>query len=121
MDHIKKEIKEIEENPEDLEEWIDLIILGFDGAWRQGYSAEEIVECLEAKQSKNETREWPDWRMLTKPLNIKEKKQIKCEGCGNMINIDSNNIPINSRDQHSEWCRYVWGRRGWRQLGVYDG
>jgi hypothetical protein len=62
IDHITKELKEIEKDPTDLKEWIDVVILGFDGAWRAGYTPEEIVEALEAKQTKNENRKWPDWR-----------------------------------------------------------
>lgn len=34
LDHIKKEIKEIEDGKNDLKEWIDLIILSFDGLLR---------------------------------------------------------------------------------------
>lgn len=62
VDHIQKELKEIRENPNDLEEWIDVIILAIDGAWRSGHTAEEIVEKLQYKQAKNESRRWPDWR-----------------------------------------------------------
>jgi hypothetical protein len=62
VDHIRKELREIEANPDDLSEWIDVIILGFDGAWRAGYTPTEIVAALEAKQAKNEGRQWPDWR-----------------------------------------------------------
>ncbi len=63
--HIRKELKEIGRNPDDLEEWIDVVILGLDGAWRSGASIEEIVAMISAKQQKNEKREWPDWRTLT--------------------------------------------------------
>jgi hypothetical protein len=62
LDHIHKELNEIEENPDDVEEWIDVIILAFDGAFRTGHSAKEIIETLQAKQFKNEQRKWPDWR-----------------------------------------------------------
>jgi len=62
IDHIKKELKEIAEHPGDLEEWIDVIILAIDGAWRHGYSADCIVDVLVTKQQKNENRSWPDWR-----------------------------------------------------------
>lgn len=62
IDHLKKELIEVEENPNDLEEWIDMITLSFDGAFRQGYSAHAILEAWEAKQTKNELRKWPDWR-----------------------------------------------------------
>jgi hypothetical protein len=62
LDHIRKELKEIEADPTDVTEWIDVVILAFDGAWRQGWSPEDIAKALEAKQTKNESRKWPDWR-----------------------------------------------------------
>jgi len=60
--HIRKELAEIEADPSDLEEWIDVVILSLDGAWRSGASAEQVIAALVAKQSKNERRTWPDWR-----------------------------------------------------------
>lgn len=60
--HICKELDEIIAEPTDLEEWIDVMILAMDGAWRAGYEPEEIVAALVAKQNKNESRTWPDWR-----------------------------------------------------------
>ena len=62
LDHIRKELMEIEESPADVFEWVDVIILAFDGALRVGHSPETICEALLAKQSKNESRKWPDWR-----------------------------------------------------------
>lgn len=62
LDHIRKELREIEAAPTDLSEWIDVVILAFDGAWRAGYSPDEIVGALLAKQVRNESRQWPDWR-----------------------------------------------------------
>jgi len=62
IDHIEKELRELREAPLDLEEWIDVVILALDGAWRAGHSPEEIVAALVAKQTKNERRTWPDWR-----------------------------------------------------------
>jgi hypothetical protein len=62
IDHIKKELKEIEADPDDLSEWIDVVILALDGAWRAGYAPVEIIDALVAKQTKNESRKWPDWR-----------------------------------------------------------
>jgi hypothetical protein len=62
VDHIRKELIEIEENPQDLEEWVDVAILALDGAWRAGYSPEQIAECMQHKLAKNEKRVWPDWR-----------------------------------------------------------
>lgn len=62
VDHIRKELLEIESAPTDLAEWIDVVILAFDGAWRIGATPEQIVAALLAKQAKNEARTWPDWR-----------------------------------------------------------
>jgi hypothetical protein len=62
IDHIRKELVEIEADPADVEEWVDVIILAFDGAWRAGWRAEDIVAAMVAKQTKNEARDWPDWR-----------------------------------------------------------
>jgi len=60
--HIEKEVEEIRKNPEDLEEWIDIIILGLDGALRcQGMGkvvADDLVDALEAKLQKNIQRKW---------------------------------------------------------------
>ena len=62
IDHIRKELREIEASPSDLEEWIDVIILACDGAWRQGYSSQTIARVLQEKLAKNMKRQWPDWR-----------------------------------------------------------
>ena len=62
LDHIRKELNEIADNPVDLWEWIDVVILALDGAWRIGATPEQIVAALVAKQAKNESRRWPDWR-----------------------------------------------------------
>ncbi len=61
-DHIRKELDEIAEDPLNLEEWIDVIILACDGAWRAGYSPAQIAAGLDVKLTKNERRRWPDWR-----------------------------------------------------------
>ena len=61
-DHIRKELAEVEADPDDAQEWVDVIILALDGAWRAGLSPEQIIGGIIAKQSKNERRTWPDWR-----------------------------------------------------------
>jgi hypothetical protein len=67
IDHIRKELSEIEAKPDDIDEWIDVVILALDGAWRSGHTPNMIIAALVAKQSKNESRTWPDWR--TQPLD----------------------------------------------------
>jgi hypothetical protein len=62
IDHIKKELKEIADDPTDIEEWVDVILLAIDGAWRAGHTPLEIADAIRLKQAKNEERCWPDWR-----------------------------------------------------------
>ena len=62
LDHIKKEIKEIEQAPFNLEEWADVLILAFDACWRAGHSPEDTIAMLIFKDRKNKARKWPDWR-----------------------------------------------------------
>jgi hypothetical protein len=62
LDHIRKELTEIEDAPDDLNEWVDVVILALDGAWRAGHQPQEIIDAIVAKQARNEGRTWPDWR-----------------------------------------------------------
>ena len=75
IDHIRKELVEIEAAPTDLMEWIDVVILALDGAWRAGHSPAAIIEALVAKQTKNEKRKWPDWRTLPKGAAIEHVRE----------------------------------------------
>lgn len=62
IDHIRKELVEVEMAPDDVTEWVDVVLLALDGAWRSGHSPEQIAAAIAAKQAKNEARNWPDWR-----------------------------------------------------------
>lgn len=75
IDHIKKELAEIESEPFDIFEWIDVVILALDGAWRAGYSPEDIAKALHDKQRKNESRKWPDWRTVPADKAITHVKE----------------------------------------------
>lgn len=75
VEHVRKELREIEAAPHDLSEWIDVMILGIDGAWRciamqepdltDDQLADRIVSALVTKQDRNYTRRWPDWRTMS--------------------------------------------------------
>lgn len=56
LKHIEKEIEEVREDPSDLEEWCDIVILALDGAWRAGHTPHAICQALVAKQDKNRKR-----------------------------------------------------------------
>ena len=73
IEHIRKELIEIEESDDRATEWVDVVILALDGLWRAIDAAdggkrtpEEIADdllfCIATKQGVNERRQWPDWR-----------------------------------------------------------
>lgn len=79
IDHITKELKEVAgavTPAEKLAEWIDIIILGIDGAWRTGATPAEIAEALTAKQAKNFARVWPDWRTMSEDRAIEHDRSV---------------------------------------------
>jgi len=76
IDHIRKELKEIEQEPDSLEEWVDVVILALDGCWRSGATPEEIVAMIQTKQAKNERRIWPDWRTADTDKAIEHDRKV---------------------------------------------
>ncbi len=62
--HIRKELIEVESSPQDIEEWIDIVLLAFDGALRSGNTPEQISQALAAKLKKNMSRTWKDWKQV---------------------------------------------------------
>jgi len=74
LKHIEKEIEEVRQAPNDLEEWCDIAILAFDGAWRAGFTPYEICQMMEAKQAKNFTRTYPKTADDVPSEHIREAK-----------------------------------------------
>jgi hypothetical protein len=62
LDHLRKELVEVEAAPDDVLEFADVLILAFDAAMRAGHSPQAIAEALEDKLAINQQRSWPDWR-----------------------------------------------------------
>lgn len=61
--HIRKELDEVEADPSDIEEWVDVALLAMDGAWRSaGANGRAFVDAMVAKDATNRKRSWPDWR-----------------------------------------------------------
>lgn len=56
-----------------------MILLALDGAWRGGATPQQIVEMIEAKQTKNEARSWPDWRTAPEGKAICHIKEEEAE------------------------------------------
>lgn len=64
LTHIRKELKEIEENPADITEWADAVILTLSTAMRQGHTPHDLITAILQKMDTNENRVWPDWRQF---------------------------------------------------------
>lgn len=73
IDHIKKELAEVEAANGDAAEWVDVVILALDGLTRRlAYVngergdptkvAHDACSMIAGKQTRNEARTWPDWR-----------------------------------------------------------
>jgi len=74
LKHIEAEMREVREHPEDLFEWIDIVILALDGAWRAGHSPYDIALALQTKMLKNINRTWPKPVSQDEPvMHIKEQ------------------------------------------------
>lgn len=76
LDHLRKELNEIEADPRDLDEWADLVLLGLDGAWRHGGDPQEVLDRIVAKLGRNERRTWPDWRGLPEDVAIEHDRTL---------------------------------------------
>jgi hypothetical protein len=72
--HLAKEIEETRANPSDLEEWVDLAILAWDGAQRQGFSGARFIQAYRAKAARNKERTWPDWRTRSEDQPIEHDR-----------------------------------------------
>ena len=79
LDHIRKELLEIEATPTEVNEWVDVIILAIDGAWRGGNEPQAIIDAIVAKQIKNENRKWPDWRTASPDKAIEHDRSSRAE------------------------------------------
>jgi len=90
--HIRKELVEIERAPLDLTEWVDVLMLAFDGAMRAGYTPQMVCAALEAKLLVNEARQWPDWWLVDENTPIEH--------------IHKSKAPIVTRRACDSGCRY---------------
>ncbi|MDQ7734673.1 DUF550 domain-containing protein [Halomonas sp. SpR1] len=61
IDHIRKELIEVEQSGGELEEWVDVVLLALDGAWRAGNNPYQVAGAVHQKIEKNIKRSWPDW------------------------------------------------------------
>lgn len=76
LDHIRKELVEVEADPYSLEEWCDVAMLALTAAMRHGHSPQAVIDQIIAKQAINENRTWPDWRTCDPTKAIEHVREI---------------------------------------------
>lgn len=75
VDHVRKELDEVLAANGDAAEWVGVVILALDGLTRRlAYAggsrrdphevADIACRMIVGKQSRNEARNWPDWRSV---------------------------------------------------------
>jgi hypothetical protein len=86
IDHIRKELVEVRDANGESDEWVDVVILALDGLTRRlAYCngeradpvrvAETACNMIEGKQTRNEARQWPNWRSSPKDRAIEHVKE----------------------------------------------
>lgn len=111
LNHVKKEIKEIEADPTDPMEWVDVVLLSLDRLWRMGKSPAEIASLLDSKLTKNENREWPDWRTMSEDDAIEhdrsgEENSPEKSLAMTIVNqlFDRASVPVDVRQSINDEC-----------------
>lgn len=122
IDHIRKELEEILRAPNGFQravEWVDVVILALDGLTRQlseeGYDTEAaaLKACMliASKQTTNEARIWPDWRMATPDkaiMHVKDATAINNEwlekmGSDQLAPAIANGMTVDNRVKAELW------------------
>jgi hypothetical protein len=89
MEHIRRELAEIEANPTDATEYADVIILTADTAMRQGISPHALCKALEEKQLVNFERKWnvvsDDEPATHKPECLPRCHEFRYSACKDMM------------------------------------
>ena len=112
IDHIKKELAEVAAAPADISEWVDVVILALDGAWRAGASPMDIIKALVAKQEKNMSRVWPDWRTMSPDKAIEHDRSEDRRSCNRHVDCDAADerqrsratLAVHCHDENCEDC-----------------
>lgn len=79
-----------------------------------GVSKEWFEKSAKIEGDSEVSADRPKFPENTYQSEISSARYKKCENCGKLVDIDNN-------AGHFDICDYVYGRRGWRQLGIYDG
>lgn len=98
VDHIRKELAEVEGANGEAAEWVDVVILALDGLTRRlsfcngkrrdpAEVAEIACNMIVGKQTRNEARIWPDWRTQSADRAIEHDRSqdravFGCPHCG---------------------------------------
>lgn len=101
IDHIRKELAEVEEANGESSEWVDVVILAMDGLTRRlaycngerrdpAEVARIACSMIEGKQSRNEARTWPDWRTQSQDEAIEHDRSGEINRVEGVVDTEHN-------------------------------
>ncbi len=73
LKHLSKEALEAAQNPADLSEWADIIMLTWDAQRRAGITDEQLMQAVAEKLAINKARKWP------KPCDGEPREHVRGE------------------------------------------
>ena len=93
--HIRKELDEIEADPDDPVEWIDVALLALDGAWRcKKITGTSVAELMVAKMAKNRVRKWSVVRGDEPIEHVRDDEGPEFDGAHPLVDSDLDNPPF---------------------------
>lgn len=76
MEHLRDETFEVEDNPKDIYEWADVLMLYFQGLTEQGYTLDDVYDACIKKFEILKNREWdkPDEKGVVRHKKTNESQ-----------------------------------------------
>lgn len=59
LHHLAKEANETAEDPTNIVEYADCLIIFLDAMWRAGFTLQQVVDAAHSKMKVNRARKWP--------------------------------------------------------------
>lgn len=96
--HLKKEVQELLDNPDDKMEWADCMLLLLDAARRKGYSIDDLLSFCKEKLAINRKRTWEKQEdgvfQHVKPEQVQIGPSYYCPACRGTFGAALGNGPV---------------------------
>ena len=72
LKHLEKEAREAQNNPTDIMEYADCLLLILDASRRAGFTTLQLIQAAQEKMKINRARKWPAVTDMTSPVEHEE-------------------------------------------------